>query len=115
MSEPRYPCPCCGFLVFETGPGSYDLCPICNWEDDEVQLRYPAMAGGANGYSLWQEQQRILRHYPVAITEAIGYLRDPQWRPLTPSECVDETAPKTGREYFDALGAEPATYYWCRP
>lgn len=23
-----YPCPCCGYLVFEEGPGSYDICPI---------------------------------------------------------------------------------------
>jgi hypothetical protein len=44
-----YPCPACGFEVFDDAPGSYDLCPVCDWEDDGVQLRYPSMRGGANG------------------------------------------------------------------
>lgn len=25
-------------------PGSYEICEICSWEDDHVQLRFPAMA-----------------------------------------------------------------------
>ncbi|MGW7410740.1 CPCC family cysteine-rich protein, partial [Streptomyces sp. NPDC054833] len=29
-----YPCPCCGYLVLEDGPGWYEICRICRWEDD---------------------------------------------------------------------------------
>jgi hypothetical protein len=56
-----YPCPVCGFEVFPDPPGSYDFYPICGWEDDEVQLRFPAMRGGANKASLFECQQHLLR------------------------------------------------------
>jgi hypothetical protein len=26
----RYPCPCCGYLVLDEEPGSYEICPICS-------------------------------------------------------------------------------------
>ena len=42
-----YPCPCCGYLVFDEGPGSYAICPVCGWEDDLSQLRFTGM-GEAN-------------------------------------------------------------------
>jgi hypothetical protein len=29
-------------------PGSYEICPVCFWDDDLVQLRWPTYAGGAN-------------------------------------------------------------------
>jgi hypothetical protein len=31
-------------LVFEEGPGSYDNCPVCGWQDDLVQVRFPEMS-----------------------------------------------------------------------
>lgn len=34
MADPRFPCPCCGYLTLSApSPGSYELCPICCWED----------------------------------------------------------------------------------
>jgi len=107
-----FPCPCCGFLVFDREAGSYDICPVCDWEDDEVQLRHPGLTGGANGRSLWQEQQRILKRFPPAVQEVEEHLRDPSWRPLEPEEAVTENVPQTGRGYFDTLGGEPPQYYW---
>lgn len=56
-----YTCPCCGFQVFEREPGSFDICPICYWEDDIVQLAFPDMAGGANKCSLIEGQQNYER------------------------------------------------------
>lgn len=53
----RFPCPCCGHLVFDEPPGSYDICGICFWEDDAVQLRWPDWAGGANRPSLIEALQ----------------------------------------------------------
>jgi len=115
MSEgARFPCPACGFLVFDEAPGSFNLCPICGWEDDDVQLRYPILTGGANRYSLWQEQQRLLKRYPLTVRETKGIERDPRWRPLKPEEIDTQGIPQTGREYFDSLGAEPPSYYWLK-
>ena len=49
----RYPCPCCGFLTLtEPPPGTFDICPVCFWEDDNVQFADPDFAGGANTMSL---------------------------------------------------------------
>lgn len=48
-----HPCPCCGFRTM-TGEwrGTYDLCPVCGWEDDGVQYDDPDYRGGANLESL---------------------------------------------------------------
>ncbi len=45
-------CPCCGRYDFKKGPGSHDICPVCNWEDDRVQYEDPDFEGGANKKSL---------------------------------------------------------------
>lgn len=35
----KYKCPCCGFYTFDEKPnGNYDICPVCFWEDDPIQL-----------------------------------------------------------------------------
>ena len=52
----NFPCPCCGRQVFEEGPGSYDICAVCFWEDDPVQLRWPDWRGGANRPNLIDAQ-----------------------------------------------------------
>jgi hypothetical protein len=53
MSDIGFPCPCCGYPTLpEPPPGTYFICPICNWEDDSVQHRDPSFAGGANTVSL---------------------------------------------------------------
>lgn len=42
-----YPCPCCQTSFFERN-GSYEICPVCNWENDKVQNVNPTYEGGAN-------------------------------------------------------------------
>lgn len=44
-------CPCCGKYEFSE-EGSYEICPVCNWEDDPVQEEDPNFGGGANTMSL---------------------------------------------------------------
>lgn len=42
--------PVCGKFQVEV----YDICEVCNWENDPVQLLKPDFAGGANKMSLNQ-------------------------------------------------------------
>ncbi|GAA2746439.1 CPCC family cysteine-rich protein [Kitasatospora cinereorecta] len=93
--DTRRPCPCCGHLVFdiEDGwPGSHTICPVCFWEDDRVQLRWPFLPGGAGRVSLAEAQQNFEAYgacdqhgrrftRPPADDEP----RDPQWRPIDPA------------------------------
>ena len=116
----KYPCPCCGYVVFEEPPGSYDICPICFWEDDISQLRFPAMGGGANRPSLAEAQAEFTRR--GVIEERLrsyvrpagpGDQRDPEWRPLGPTD--DPESPEPGRDYGDSYPADPThLYYWRR-
>jgi hypothetical protein len=45
-----YPCP--GGQKTITELGNYEICPVCEWEDDPVQSSDPDFSGGANTLSL---------------------------------------------------------------
>jgi hypothetical protein len=66
----RFPCPCCCFVgLDEEPPGTFEICVLCGWEDDPVQLDEPTVAGGANRLSLveWRRQfeERIAGESPL--------------------------------------------------
>lgn len=44
-------CPVCGKYKFRE-EGDYDICPVCDWENDGLQLANPDEDGGANELSL---------------------------------------------------------------
>lgn len=49
----KYSCPCCGYYKLpEKPPGTYYICKVCFWEDDNVQFYDPDFTGGANKCSL---------------------------------------------------------------
>ncbi|MGS0646847.1 CPCC family cysteine-rich protein [Komagataeibacter melomenusus] len=52
MTELR-PCPCCKSPEISEY-GEYEICRVCNWEDDPVQSADPDYSGGANKLSLNQ-------------------------------------------------------------
>jgi len=55
----KYKCPCCGNNTLEEEPpGTYEICKVCKWEDDEIQFKNPDYEGGANKISL-DEARRI--------------------------------------------------------
>lgn len=45
-------CPCCGNNTLDLKDNNYDICEICNWENDPYQLKNPDYHGGANRISL---------------------------------------------------------------
>lgn len=109
------PCPACGFFTTgETFFGSYNICPICGWEDDHVQLANPGCAGGANSISLIEIQQQTIRQHPLEELSFGMFNRDPNWRPLLPHE-IDKAIAECNKKYW----ANPAidTYeqaYWVK-
>ena len=112
-----YPCPCCGYLVFDEPPGGYDICGICGWEDDAIQLRWPDYRGGANGASLLEHQAGFARRLAEVPRSAAftgpeaGDRRDPGWRPID-----------LARDSFEQSAVQSAPWpgdrtelYWWRP
>lgn len=79
-------CPACGFLtlddITDSCYGSYNICNVCGWEDDLLQLKNPEMKGGANERSLLEAQSIALDKYPIEIKKTKSYKRDPDWRPF---------------------------------
>lgn len=96
-----------------TPSGSFDICELCDWEDDHVQLAHPRMRGGANRVSLVEAQAAALQRFPIEIRSVKGIERDPSWRPLREDEQVPGThTPRSGKEYFEAAAAEDPVPYW---
>jgi len=50
--QKKYTCPCCEYRTLDSGPGCFDICPVCYWEDDNLQRNNPDYTGGANDISL---------------------------------------------------------------
>lgn len=46
----------------EEPPGTFDICRVCVWEDDNVQFRDPDYEGGANRVSLRQARENYRLH-----------------------------------------------------
>ena len=124
-SGERFPCPCCGHLVFHE-PDSYGVCPVCAWIDNLLQVRWPDSTG-VNDLSLIEAQANYARSVDSLVTpRLIGSVRpprddepmDPEWRPFDPDR--DENGPVCGIDYVDLhhQGRYPddwdAYYYWRR-
>ena len=57
-----YACPCCEHLTLDKQPpGTYEICPVCYWEDDGLQYHDPNDEGGANTMSLNEARLNFLR------------------------------------------------------
>ncbi|HEX9626610.1 MAG TPA: CPCC family cysteine-rich protein [Acidiferrobacterales bacterium] len=120
MNDRKFPCPCCGYRVFHYQPGHHEKCPICLWEDDLAQLRFPRMPGSANTVSLEQGQHNFesfgsaeRRNIAGARAPVEGEERDASWRPLDPArDNVEE--PQRGIDYADTYPLNDTTvlYYW---
>jgi hypothetical protein len=116
----KFPCPCCGYLVFDHEPGFHQTCPICGWEDDLSQLRFPLMPGSSNWVSLHVAQKNYMdcgaaeRRNEGQMREPLeGEVRDPGWRPIDLEQDNIEH-PTRGIRYGDSYPWPDTTvlYYW---
>ncbi|MBD3757803.1 MAG: hypothetical protein IE924_06935 [Microbacterium sp.] len=113
-----HPCPCCGHLTLGQPPGSYELCPVCFWEDDAVQLRWPTFPGGANRPSLI-DSQRAYALFGAMEDRFVKHVRraseaeqmDAGWRPIDHEQDAFEATDDRDAEWPDDL----TTLYWWRP
>ncbi|MCU1068115.1 CPCC family cysteine-rich protein [Stenotrophomonas maltophilia] len=106
------PCPSCGFLTVEDSYGSFGICPICDWEDDGVQLANPTSAGGANGESLAQAQQNAVSRFPLCVEVASGFRRATSWRPLSSAEIGRYEALRSGKHWHSKAVSHEGEAYW---
>lgn len=72
-----FPCPCCGYLTMgEEPPGTFEICPVCFWEDDNVQFEDPNYVGGANSVSLNQARENF-KLFGAVSKEFVKQVRKP--------------------------------------
>ena len=73
-----FPCPCCECLTLGEEPdGTFEICPVCNWEDDNVQLADPSFEGGANKVSLNQARENF-KKFGAIDEESVKFTRKPR-------------------------------------
>jgi len=64
-------------------PGSFVICPVCFWEDDDVQLEDPDFSGGANRPSLNQARTNY-QNFRAKDEQARPHVRPPRGEELPP-------------------------------
>ena len=90
MHSDLFTCPCCGFKTLENNVrNSFEICTLCDWEDDGIQYDDPDYRGGANENSLREEQYHFLKKKIVHHK----FYKDPSWNIL--SKASKQTKIKT--------------------
>jgi hypothetical protein len=104
--------------VFEDEPGSDEICPVCFWQDDIVQLWWPNLGGGANRPSLIEAQENVGR-FGAVEERLVQYVRtakaseqlDPAWRPFDPdADAIEEH--RSGFDYGTTYADDRTAYYY---
>lgn len=80
----KYRCKCCGNYTIKDEPldpniypGTFEICPVCFWEDDSLQFLKSNMEGGANRVSLNQAQKNYLE-FGASERRFLSFVRPPR-------------------------------------
>ena len=74
----KHVCPCCGHMTLTSATrGSYEICPVCYWEDDKVQFDDPTYGGGANRMSLNEGRLNYMK-YGACDLKMLPFVRNPR-------------------------------------
>jgi hypothetical protein len=116
-----YTCPCCGYRTLPEPAGSYEICPVCFWEDDGLQLAFPNLDGGANRVSLIEGQKNFLMHgvCEPAMKQHVrepakNEQRDASWEPYDPERhhALDWDSKSDHNLWEKVKNESPNLYYW---
>ncbi len=106
MEDAKIKCPCCGYYTLDEFYDSYDICPVCFWEEDLLQLINPIEDGGANGCSLIRARLSFKRT-GVSEERFAEDVRPPLQEEL---HGIDYESPRG--EYDEANDVLYIRYYW---
>ena len=73
----KYKCPVCGYYTLDSFYGSYDICPVCFWEEDGLQFNEPLAWGGANGACLIRARMNY-HDFGAAEKRMLEHVRQPE-------------------------------------
>jgi Cysteine-rich CPCC len=107
-----HPCPACGYYMFSALNEQSEICLICGWQNDLVDLQEMYHPMGPNDVSL-EEAQKNFKEIGAKAPKSLGHvrpptkedMRDPKWRPL-------DRAKDTRREINTNSQTPEEIYYW---
>ena len=80
----RYSCACClNYTLKEEPNGSYEICEVCYWEQDNVQERDENYTGGANKLSL-KDSKKNYKAFGAIELRFKTNVRKPKTNELSP-------------------------------
>jgi len=65
-AKPSHPCPCCDFITLRS-QGTYEICPVCDWEDEGFHPESARDLDAATG-----PNQGTLRACRLAFAETVA-------------------------------------------
>lgn len=95
--EVSFTCPCCSYPTLSE-PGGYNICLLCNWEDDGQDDPYAdeVWPGPNKGYSLTQARDNFKKYW-------IMYSPDRDPRISAPDSDLQRTIKQQIMDAFDAM------------
>ena len=73
----KHKCVCCSnYTINDEPPGTFEICPVCFWEDDNVQFDDPDCEGGANKVSLNKARENYKKIGAIS-NDCIKHVRKP--------------------------------------
>lgn len=70
MDKIKYPCPVCGEMFLDEPMWSFDLCPVCGWQEDGHQQLHPDDTGPNGKWTLndarkaWANGETLFKRHP---------------------------------------------------
>ncbi len=72
------PCPCCGYLTASEF-GSYEICPVCRWEDDgQTDNDADKVYGGPNERLSLTQARENYKRFGASSERRISMVRPPR-------------------------------------
>lgn len=90
ISNNKITCYCCGHKTLTEGPGEYDICPVCFWEDDGSGFIGSDTPSSVNNGLRLNEAQKNYQKWGAAHPDYVARVRPPlsnepideNWHPL---------------------------------